>query len=76
MGKRIKSENVTRTHHVNRIRGSFEKQTHCVQCQSRAVRYIGKDQYFCSDCCTEFKVWENKTTVYSISTDGGLKKIS
>ncbi|SPF35882.1 conserved hypothetical protein [Candidatus Desulfosporosinus infrequens] len=76
MGKKGKSENITLKHQVKRIRGSYETQKQCVLCQSRAVRCIGKDQYFCSDCCTEFKVFENKVSVYSISPDGGLKKIS
>ena len=76
MSENIKSEQVTITHQTKRIRSSFEKRTECVQCRSRAVRSIGKGQYFCSDCYAEFKVSGNKITVYSISTDGGLMKIS
>ena len=76
MGEKAKSEKMKITHQVKRIRDSFEKQTQCIQCRSRAVRIIGKDQYFCADCCTEFKVCGNKVTVYTISTDGGLMKIS
>lgn len=70
MGEKAKSEKVKITHQVKRIRGSIEKQTQCIQCRSRAVRIIGKDQYFCADCCTEFKVCGNKVTVYTIGTDG------
>lgn len=76
MGEKAKSEKVTMTHQLKRIRGSFEKQTQCVLCKSREVRCIGKDQYFCAECCTQFKVCENKVTVYSINTDGGMIKIS
>ena len=52
------------------------KQIQCVQCRSRTVRSIGKGQYFCAECCTEFKISEDKVTVYSINSDGGLMKIS
>ncbi|EGW39346.1 hypothetical protein DOT_2631 [Desulfosporosinus sp. OT] len=37
---------------------------------------IGKDHYFCPECCAEFKVFETSVRVYSISADGGLMKIS
>ena len=49
---------------------------YCVQCQSNQVRIIGRGQYFCADCCAEFRISGGTVTIYSISIDGGLLKIS
>jgi hypothetical protein len=68
MDKKVKS--------VKRFKSAYETQTQCVLCSSRAVRCIGKDHYFCAECCTEFKVFDNRVSVYSIRPDGGLMKIS
>lgn len=54
----------------------MKQQIICKQCQSRAVRLIGNDQYFCVDCCTVFKINQNKITSFSLSPDGGLVKLA
>ncbi|AFM40405.1 hypothetical protein Desaci_1382 [Desulfosporosinus acidiphilus SJ4] len=52
------------------------KQQQCVHCQSRAVRSIGASHYFCADCCMEFTICGDNVTMYTISADGGLSRIS
>ncbi|AFM42986.1 hypothetical protein Desaci_4124 [Desulfosporosinus acidiphilus SJ4] len=68
MSKTTKSESTKTT--------LLAKQIKCVQCQSRGVRKIGTSHYFCAECCTEFTIFGDSVTMYSISTDGGLLKIS
>ncbi|WP_088186364.1 hypothetical protein [Desulfosporosinus sp. FKA] len=70
VGEKAKSEK------VKRIESTFDIQIQCVQCKSRAVRILSNGQYFCADCCTQFAISEGHVTLYSISIDGGLLKIS
>ena len=42
----------------------------CVLCHDRRVGIVGKQRYFCSECCIEFTVGEKGTTVYLTNADG------
>ncbi|MDR1320916.1 MAG: hypothetical protein LBK56_05770 [Gracilibacteraceae bacterium] len=44
----------------------------CVNCGSRLVGKIGVDQYYCCDCCVEFKSESNHVVVYNLEEDGTL----
>ena len=76
MSLKSKSKSIRSSHRSDKARISPEVPTQCVWCKSRIIRKIGKGQYFCSDCCTEFVVSEKKVKVFLIREDGGLMKIS
>lgn len=43
----------------------------CPTCHGTITGTIGKDRYFCADCCTEF-VLGQKTVVYEITDVGNV----
>lgn len=61
--------------HLNGAQIQLSNQTHCANCHSREIRKIANNRYFCPVCCTEFVIFGEKVMVYSITEDGGLKKI-
>ncbi len=45
----------------------------CPVCENkRAIGKVGSEQYFCWDCCVEFIIHGNETTVFSVEPDGTL----
>jgi len=47
--------------------------TSCPVCNNkRTIGKVGSAQYFCWDCCIEFIVHEEETTVFNVESDGTL----
>ena len=47
--------------------------TNCPICSNkRAIGKVGAEQYFCWDCCVEFVVRGDVTTVFNVQPDGTL----
>ena len=47
--------------------------TNCPVCSSkRAIGKVGSEQYYCWDCCVEFIVRGEETTVFNVQPDGTL----
>jgi len=47
--------------------------TSCPVCSTnRTIGKVGSAQYFCWDCCIEFIVRDEKTTVFTVEPDGTL----
>lgn len=44
----------------------------CPICGSRATGKVGVDQYYCWDCCVEYKQDNNGTEIYEVAEDGSL----
>jgi len=44
----------------------------CPVCGSRTVGKVGVDQYYCWDCCVEYKIDKNELSVYEVAEDGTL----
>lgn len=58
-----------RPHEPKRITTSVA--TVCPTCHGTTTGIIGKDRYFCADCCTEFTLG-HELTVYEISSVGNV----
>ncbi len=48
----------------------------CPVCGGRAVGKVGMAQYFCSECCIEFKVGKSHCELYKLDPDGGLVRVT
>lgn len=47
--------------------------TNCPVCDNRrAIGKVGTEQYFCWDCCVEFIIRGEETTVFNVEPDGTL----
>ena len=44
----------------------------CPVCGSRATGKVGVDQFYCWDCCIEYKLDNNGMEIYEVSEDGSL----
>ncbi|HEY8347955.1 MAG TPA: hypothetical protein VIL07_11925 [Symbiobacteriaceae bacterium] len=44
----------------------------CPNCAGRSIGRVGTDQYYCWDCCVEFKVGKGTVRVYHLDVDGEL----
>lgn len=44
----------------------------CPACGSKATGKVGVEQYYCWDCCVEFRKYKNDFNVYEVSEDGSL----
>lgn len=44
----------------------------CPNCAGRCIGRVGTDQYYCWDCCVEFKVGKGSVRVYHLDADGEL----
>lgn len=44
----------------------------CPACGSKATGKVGVDQFYCWDCCVEFKNTNDKISVYEVEEDGSL----
>lgn len=45
----------------------------CPNCGSRRIGEIGYNQFFCSDCFKEYKVFKRKVEIYNINDDGTIE---
>lgn len=44
----------------------------CPLCGSRSIGKIGVDQYYCWDCCVEYKQDKKGMEIYEVAEDGSL----
>ena len=45
----------------------------CPVCSNkRTIGKVGSSQYYCWDCCVEFVVRDEATTVFNVENDGSL----
>lgn len=44
----------------------------CPVCGSKTTGKVGVDQYFCWDCCVEYKKHKDDVSVYEVDEDGTL----
>ncbi|GAV22444.1 hypothetical protein [Carboxydothermus pertinax] len=44
----------------------------CPICQGRATGKIGTDQYFCWNCCVEYRINKEGVQIYELGEDGSL----
>ncbi|MCG0239665.1 MAG: hypothetical protein L6E13_10885 [Firmicutes bacterium] len=44
----------------------------CPECGSRSVGRVGAEQYYCWDCCVEFRVVRGEVRVFYLDPDGEL----
>lgn len=44
----------------------------CPICGGRATGKIGAEQYYCWDCCVEYRLNKNGFQIYELDEDGGL----
>lgn len=44
----------------------------CPNCSGRCIGRVGSDQYYCWDCCVEFKIGKGSVRVYHLDADGEL----
>ena len=47
----------------------------CPACGSKATGRVGVDQYYCWDCCVEYKMRKNEVNIYEVAEDGTLMVI-
>jgi len=44
----------------------------CPVCGGRATGKVGADQYYCWDCCVEYRINREGVQVYEVGEDGSL----
>lgn len=44
----------------------------CPVCGSKATGKVGVDQYYCWDCCVEYKMQNDEVSIYEVAEDGSL----
>lgn len=44
----------------------------CPVCGSKAIGKVGADQYYCWDCCVEYRKNKDEVSVYEVAEDGTL----
>ncbi|KUK65179.1 MAG: hypothetical protein XE00_0402 [Desulfofundulus kuznetsovii] len=44
----------------------------CPVCGGRASGKVGVEQYYCWDCCVEYRLCKEGVQIYEISEDGSL----
>lgn len=44
----------------------------CPICGGRASGKVGVEQYYCWDCCVEYRLCKEGVQIYEISEDGSL----
>jgi len=44
----------------------------CPICGGRATGKVGVDQYYCWDCCVEYRLTKEGVQIYEIAEDGSL----
>ena len=44
----------------------------CPICGSKTTGKVGVDQYYCWDCCVEYKNHNDEITVYEVDEEGTL----
>lgn len=44
----------------------------CPACGSKSIGKVGVDQFYCWDCCVEFRTSRDKVSVYEVDEEGTL----
>lgn len=44
----------------------------CPACGSKAIGRVGVDQYYCWDCCVEYRKRKDEVNIYEVAEDGSL----
>jgi len=44
----------------------------CPVCGGRATGKVGVDQYYCWDCCKEYRINKEGVQIYDVAEDGSL----
>lgn len=44
----------------------------CPNCNSRSTGRVGAEQFYCWDCCVEFRLARGAVRVYHVDADGEL----
>jgi len=44
----------------------------CPVCGGRATGKVGADQYYCWDCCVEYRINREGVQIYELGEDGSL----
>ncbi|MGQ9531390.1 MAG: hypothetical protein ACUVTQ_01105 [Desulfotomaculales bacterium] len=44
----------------------------CPICGGRATGKVGADQYYCRDCCVEYRINREGVQIYELREDGSL----
>lgn len=47
----------------------------CPVCKGRVTGKVGLDQYYCWDCCVEFRLNKEGVHIYEVSEDGSLMSL-
>ncbi|WP_456298435.1 hypothetical protein [Candidatus Desulforudis audaxviator] len=45
---------------------------HCPICSGRATGKVGVEQYYCWDCCVEFRIDKEGVRIFDVNEDGSL----
>ena len=46
--------------------------TLCPVCGRRAIGKVGAEQYYCWDCCVEFRLGDENISIFNVELDGTL----
>lgn len=44
----------------------------CPSCGGKATGKVGVDQYYCWDCCVEYRLNKEGVQIYEVAEDGSL----
>jgi len=44
----------------------------CPSCGGKATGKVGVDQYYCWDCCVEYRINKEGVQIYEVAEDGNL----
>ena len=44
----------------------------CPICRSKVTGKVGADQYYCWDCCVEYRLSQEGISIYKVAEDGTL----
>ncbi len=44
----------------------------CPVCGGKATGKVGMDQYYCWDCCVEYRINKEGVQIYEVAEDGSL----
>lgn len=45
---------------------------HCPVCGGKATGKVGVEQYYCWDCCVEYRLNKEGISIFELSEDGSL----
>ncbi|MCL0028361.1 hypothetical protein M1N67_03755 [Peptococcaceae bacterium] len=48
----------------------------CPVCGGKSIGKVGNDQYYCWDCCLEYKMSQDGIQIFELEEDGSLVTIN